>query len=153
MSDLRSRLIRLAAQTPKGPARTAILGLLTDKTAAGLKGPFAMADKRKVTFWVEYPMGPGTDDVSKVKQALDQAPNVLERVVSGALGSGTPEAESIARSVTTGHHVYGAGHFKKSMLIIYTSFWKEGEDRTRDEIDAMKAYLKGLGLKIQWLDL
>lgn len=106
-------------------------------------GPYALVDKRAVTFWDLVPIhGIRNQQSHAVIKGLQESDKALENIVRRALRANTPESHVIGASVQMGHIVQPSksGH----SIVVYTQFWKEGEDRTRDEIDTMERFLNGL---------
>lgn len=112
---------------------------------------YGFVDKRKVTFWTIIPLGFNTDHTVVVARELVAAEALIERDTAKVYRGPSPQAFEISNSVQHGIRV-GCSQGGKA-LIVYTDFWKEGEDRSQDEIGAMMDHLVMSGVPFSMMPL
>jgi len=114
---------------------------------ASLPGPYAHVGVRAVTFWTLVPLkGRQDQQTYKVIKNIQEASKALEAEVQKSLRSNLPMSRSLGGSVQMGHLV--EPDKSGNSLVVYTQFWKEGNDRNTSDIYEMQEYLKGSGTKL-----
>jgi len=116
-----------------------------DKTAS-VVGPYGHVGTRAVTFWTLFPITGKNGQTYAVIKGIQEADKALEAEFKKSRRSSLPSARDLGNSVQMGHIVQPDK--SGNSLVVYTQFWKEGNDRTTSDIYEMQEFLKGSGTKL-----